>query len=331
MRAGLLLASLNLIQGYSDLTNADDRRLRFRDDFLSTQKKPPKVDSLRDNDNETIHILAGLILKSKETGELKTIVASAPPIPQLPLPKYFENDGNADEWDIPPNYEYTLNKQTGMLGKIDDMQETAHKYLKVIAKRTKPVQAVSDGVGEANIKLDKLMEMSEQMDKFDNFVQAQVSAELNAFAYVVLGENITKYNPIEYEQKAQEIKLMLIDQVTRAILNRLPDEALDELEDFIDKDEDFERHEADALVLQKAAEFNVDINTVVFDTTVRFIELYRQGAFDGMSNVIEAENTTMDVLLPVPANIGETAQSDFDNMDEDEFDDWLDGLLKDNP
>jgi len=326
-RAGLLLASLNLIQGYDDLVNADDRRLRYRDNFLMAQKKPPKVDSLRDNDNETILILAELIIEAKASGELKNIVTVAPPIPQLPIPKYFENC--VDEWDIPPNYEYTLNKQTSLLGELQEMHGVTHKNIRVIAGHTKITPSIAGGVADANTKLDELVKMSMRMDKAEVFMDAQLNAGLNTIIYTILGENMSKYDPAEYEWVAENLKIELLSQMAQAVIERLPDQAVEEIQDYIDNNNLPGDEPVDMLIRQKATEYNVDIDTINFNTLMRFIEFYKHRAFSDIIETSQYEVTSDIAEIPQhraePEKLGMITPDDIPD-DPDEFDAWLDDL-----
>jgi hypothetical protein len=102
--------------------------------------------------------------------------------------------------------------------------------------------------------------------------------------YSLIGDKIMETDPIEYEKMAREIKEELTYQLNIAVLSRLPDEALDELEKYEDSPDDY-----DALVHEQIVKYGLDINTITFDTMMRFAELYKQPTAKG-DVVEEAKN-----------------------------------------
>ncbi|MCL2371731.1 hypothetical protein FWC63_03280, partial [Candidatus Saccharibacteria bacterium] len=62
------------------------------------------------------------------------------------------------------------------------------------------------------------------------------------------------------------------DALNRAVLARLPDEALEEIENYVDTNEDQEG--LAALILEKASEANLDLNVITMDTLLQFKALY---------------------------------------------------------
>ena len=163
------------------------------------------------------------------------------------------------------------------------------------------------------------------MDKFEEFVEAQSSATLNAVVYTVLGENILKYDPAEYEWMSQEIKIELIEQLDKAILSRFPPEAMDEIDRLLDETA---AEDIDTLLRQKATEWNIDINTIIFDTVMRFIEFYKNIAFSKINDtVIDIPQAESKKLEGVVVDKTKITGQDISNMTEAEVDEWLKDIL----
>ena len=209
-----------------------------------------------------------------------------------------------------------FDKQASALDGLKAAHGVTHQGIEDISRHTKITPSIATGVSEANIKLDEIKGLSSRLDKFDSFVEAQTSAGLNAIVYSILGENISKYSPTEYEWMAQELKLELVDQLNRAVLNRLPDEALDDIEECIGVSGD-EADQVDVLIQQKIVEHNIDVNTIAFDTIARFVEFYKHRAFTITGDSI------IDAPHSEPLMIEALTQEEFDNYTDDEKDTWL--------
>jgi len=230
-----------------------------------------------------INDLDGFVLKQTQNG--KTLY-----LPILPAPGYeqnpiYEEVPSPTERKLAAFAEDALNKQADMLSDLRSTQLDTHQSVEAISNNAKAIPAISEGVREANVKLDKLAKVSAQMDRFDSFVDAQTSAGLNSVVYTILGEDMLKYDSAEYEWRAQVLKTELLDHLHRTILHRLPSEALGEVEEFMDT-EDPDIGQVDDFIHRNASRWGIDINTIIFDTTTRFVEFYTRRIFEGASSDI---------------------------------------------
>jgi len=295
-----------MMKGYEHLGTADIRRVQYHKDCKPPLKKEIGKDRLRDLDDDSIEILAVLILEAKKSGELKKILNNASAKLTLPPPSRFMTDDGVDKLHS-TIIEKSLGKQV----------------TEALIEQTKIIPTISEGVSEANIKLDKLAKVSAQMDRFDSFVDEQTSAGLNSVVYTILGEDMLKYDSAEYEWKAQVIKAELIDHLHRTILHRLPSEALGEIEEFMDA-EDPDIGQVDDFIHRNASKWGIDINTIIFDTTTRFVEFYTRRIFEGAADDI----VEVPPVQPEPKKLGRISQEDIDKMNEEDVDAFIGDTLK---
>ena len=97
-------------------------------------------------------------------------------------------------------------------------------------------------------------------DQFSNFIDELIGGRANGM------------DPDTLAEMKKSIAAEVDDALNRAVLARLPDEALEEIENYVDTNEDQEG--LAALILEKASEANLDLNVITMDTLLQFKALY---------------------------------------------------------
>jgi hypothetical protein len=121
--------------------------------------------------------------------------------------------------------------------------------------------------------------------QFDKITEEQVSVAYRSFAYSLLGD-ISSYTPDIYEAMVEDITDRLDNALLRAVLDRLPDDVIDELND---KADDLSV-DANELVWERAREHGLDLIATAFDTMMRFKELYTAPSTKEADIVAEMRN-----------------------------------------
>ena len=96
------------------------------------------------------------------------------------------------------------------------------------------------------------------MDDIDSFVDSLIKEK-----------KMQGLTPEGYEQVASELKAAVIEQINRALLNQLPDEKLDELNDLLDSGEMDEAKMQDFLMNS-----GLDIPKITTETLLYFKAFY---------------------------------------------------------
>ena len=321
----VLLAVFNLLEGYEHLSSANERRLKYHQDCFPNDTNI-NMDTLYRQENSSIRVLVDKIINNSVTGALDVLLSNTPENLHIPKPQYTVISANTQtSTNTGTDIKEQLDEQMVTLSELKTMHDESHSDIKGISEQTKNTPTIAVGVSEANIKLDELLELSSRMDRLDDIADSQAKAGLNAFVHSLIGDQITKMNPIEYEQLAQIIKSEVWDQLYRAVLNRLPDDALAEIERHIDDNP----NDLAFLIQYKATEYNLDVDTIVFDTLARFAEFFKSTQPQEDCIITEATETK---VLPEQKIIEATSpletKPDIASMPDSFVDEWLEELLK---
>ena len=312
--AEILLAVMGLLQGYENLRFLKDRReLYYKNGFLNDTS--PDVNSyMQKREDVIIRKLATAIANSKN---IPAYLATVPQKISLPAPRYYgKRIAEARE-------------SVDILDELKAAHDITHQKLKTISSQTKITPTIADGVTEANKKLDEILERPSKTDRADAYFDALESAELNAFIYSLIGGNITRYSPIEYDQLVKNVKTAMGDMLSMAIMHRLSDEALEEIELNIGIKSP---EELTLLVLEKATAQNLDLNTIVFDAMARFAEAY-SGYFEETNSQSldwpddKSQAFSDEVGQSAIAVTGEVTGEDIGKMTANELHDFLESLF----
>jgi hypothetical protein len=328
-----LLAALNLLQGYEHLPSSEERRLQYYIDCKpNANLEDYKNNTVYKRELSSIKTLVERFMKAYVEDELEPIIEKAPRIPRIPKPRYTvkgKEERAAFETDEAINkIRDELVFQTDTLNVLEEAQDKTHEIVGTIAGYTKIIPDIAGGVDEANLKLDEIRKLSLRLDSLDSIAEAQASMGLNSIAYALFGENIMDIDPVEYEWRVQTIKEDLDNLIDRAIEDRLPEDALREIEEYPENGS----HEGlTALIKEKMAEHGLDLHSIAFNITMRYIESYKRNK--NASGIAEAEKapaakplTTQPIKKPhSPAT---TTNDDLDTMTDEEKDKWLEDLLR---
>ena len=96
--------------------------------------------------------------------------------------------------------------------------------------------------------------------------------QFNQFIDGLIGDRAAGMSPDELDEMKKDIAIEVEDALNRAVLARLPDDALKEIEDYIDNNED--QSALAELILAKAGDAQLDLNAITMDTLLQFKALY---------------------------------------------------------
>ena len=117
----LLLLGLNLLKGYEDIESANQRRLKYYEDYLRHENLKNPKDTLRKREDKLIEQLSNQILEAKRNQTLGGIIKAAPRELELPEPRYRKNIS-------PPHEDISTDKHVdGGQSKISGENESMSK------------------------------------------------------------------------------------------------------------------------------------------------------------------------------------------------------------
>jgi hypothetical protein len=298
----VLLAALNLLDGYGHISSPENRRTQYYIDcFPGTTPKDVKGDTIYKRENKTIMALAEKIAKASEEKKLDAILKRASRRLMLNKPLYTKK--GADE----------------------QMALEMALTVDAIAGEIEVLPQIAGGVSEANTKLDELLKLAPKIDNFDQYVDNQTNANMTVFIYNLLGDKIDTINPVQFDLMVQELRKLIDDALNRAILMRLPDNVFNEIEKYSDTNPDDLRGLAE-LILQKAKECGLDLTAIIIDTLTRIERLYRSGVKDAQEVYYQEYQEAE--YQPAPESVPrELPEIDANNMSDDELREWQKEVL----
>jgi hypothetical protein len=132
--------------------------------------------------------------------------------------------------------------------------------------------------------------------------------QFNQFIDGLIGGRAASMTPEELAELKKDIGIEVDDALNRAVLAKLPDDALQEIETYLDNNDD--QSGLAELILAKANEAGLDLNTITVDTLLQFKALYTGEVLAddldelGVDDTDEAETDDTDTNLEPVAEGG---------------------------